>query len=177
MDRDWLSLATVAIGHTLGKVCGAPYRWVFDSSKGNSAPCIQSFEFPCLMRYLVDWQDMNHTNSYGIIRGLQFASFIVQYYGLVLDLLVLGLQRASEMAGPPQMPNDFLTFQVFKSKNHRFQMTTHFTTRKASSWYMCSSKYHMVKLYNFSVLFQHMLPQQKISFVWNCPEKLRIKQL
>lgn len=23
----------------------------------------------------------------------------------------LGLQRASEMAGPPQMPNDFLTFQ------------------------------------------------------------------
>lgn len=55
---------------------------------------------------------MNHTNSYGIIRGLQFASFIVQYYGLVLDLLVLGLHRASEMAGPPQMPNDFLTFQV-----------------------------------------------------------------
>ena len=56
-------------------------------------------------------QDMNHTNSYGIIRGLQFASFIVQYYGLVLDLLVLGLHRASEMAGAPQMPNDFLTFQ------------------------------------------------------------------
>ena len=55
---------------------------------------------------------MNHTNSYGVIRGLQFASFIVQYYGLVLDLLVLGLQRASEMAGPPQMPNDFLTYQV-----------------------------------------------------------------
>lgn len=60
---------------------------------------------------LSSFQDMNHTNSYGIIRGLQFASFIVQYYGLVLDLLVLGLQRASEMAGPPQMPNDFLTFQ------------------------------------------------------------------
>lgn len=54
---------------------------------------------------------MNHTNSYGIIRGLQFASFIVQYYGLVLDLLVLGLQRASEMAGPPQLPNDFLSYQ------------------------------------------------------------------
>lgn len=61
--------------------------------------------------FLFGLQDMNHTNSYGIIRGLQFASFIVQYYGLVLDLLVLGLQRASEMAGPPQMPNDFLTFQ------------------------------------------------------------------
>jgi len=31
--------------------------------------------------------------------------------GLVLDLLVLGLQRASEMAGPPQFPNNFLQFQ------------------------------------------------------------------
>lgn len=36
---------------------------------------------------------------------------MVQYYGLVLDLLVLGLQRASEMAGPPQIPNDFLSYQ------------------------------------------------------------------
>ncbi|KAH1004184.1 hypothetical protein HUJ04_003975 [Dendroctonus ponderosae] len=60
---------------------------------------------------VIHYKDMNHTNSYGIIRGLQFASFITQYYGLVLDLLILGLQRASEMAGPPQMPNDFLTFQ------------------------------------------------------------------
>ncbi|KAJ8312022.1 LOW QUALITY PROTEIN: hypothetical protein KUTeg_009395 [Tegillarca granosa] len=60
---------------------------------------------------VINYKDMNHTNSYGIIRGLQFASFIVQFFGLVLDLLVLGLHRASEMAGPPQMPNDFLTFQ------------------------------------------------------------------
>ena len=70
----------------------------------------------CLTWSLFCCQDMNHTNSYGIIRGLQFASFIVQYYGLVLDLLVLGLQRASEMAGPPQMPNDFLTFQDVASE-------------------------------------------------------------
>ena len=47
---------------------------------------------------------MAHTNAYGLIRGLQFASFIVQYYGLVLDLLLLGLTRASEIAGPPQVP-------------------------------------------------------------------------
>ena len=60
---------------------------------------------------VINYKDMNHTNSYGIIRGLQFASFVVQYYGLVLDLLVLGLQRASEMAGPPQFPNNFLSFQ------------------------------------------------------------------
>eukprot|EP00727_Mastigamoeba_balamuthi_P012919 m51a1_g825 putative pre-mrna-processing-splicing factor 8 (2396) ;mRNA; r:710828-718228 len=59
---------------------------------------------------VITYKDMNHTNSYGIIRGLQFASFIVQYYGLVLDLLVLGLTRASEIAGPPNMPNEFLTY-------------------------------------------------------------------
>lgn len=64
-----------------------------------------------------------------MIRGLQFSSFIFQvsksaliriiylhcfpsqYYGLVLDILILGLQRASEMAGPPQMPNNFLQFR------------------------------------------------------------------
>lgn len=51
----------------------------------------------------INYKDMNHTNSFGIIRGLQFASVIVQYYGLVLDLLVLGLKRASEIAGPPQV--------------------------------------------------------------------------
>ncbi|KAK2974421.1 hypothetical protein RJ640_021277 [Escallonia rubra] len=59
---------------------------------------------------VLSYKDMSHTNSYGLIRGLQFASFVVQYYGLVLDLLLLGLTRASEIAGPPHMPNEFITF-------------------------------------------------------------------
>eukprot|EP00921_Rhytidocystis_pertsovi_P010156 GHVQ01016254.1.p1 GENE.GHVQ01016254.1~~GHVQ01016254.1.p1 ORF type:complete len:1389 (-),score=164.53 GHVQ01016254.1:542-4489(-) len=53
---------------------------------------------------------MSHINSFGLVRGLQFASFVFQYYGLILDLLMLGLTRSSELAGPPNMPNDFLTF-------------------------------------------------------------------
>jgi pre-mRNA-processing factor 8 len=53
------------------------------------------------MNVVLSYKDMSHTNSYGMIRGLQFGSFIFQYYGLMLDLLVLGLQRASEIAGPP----------------------------------------------------------------------------
>lgn len=73
----------------------------------------------------INYKDMNHTNSFGlkifiyiiifvgIIRGLQFASFIVQYYGLVLDLLILGLRRASEIAGPPQVI--FFIFFTFKN--------------------------------------------------------------
>ena len=81
---------------------------------------------------------MNHTNSYGIIRGLQFASFIVQYYGLVLDLLVLGLQRASEMAGPPQMPNDFLTFQdVDTETNHPIRLYSRYIN-KVHIFFRCS---------------------------------------
>ena len=54
---------------------------------------------------------MAHTNTFGLIRGLQFSAFVFQYYGLVLDLLILGLQRASEIAGPPQMPNNFLRYR------------------------------------------------------------------
>jgi len=65
---------------------------------------------------LLNYKDMNHLNSYGLIRGLQFASFIFQYYGLVLDLLVLGLTRASELAGPPMKPNDFLCFDSISTE-------------------------------------------------------------
>ncbi|KAK4662200.1 pre-mRNA-splicing factor 8 [Podospora pseudopauciseta] len=57
------------------------------------------------------YKDMSHVNSYGMIRGLQFSAFVFQYYGLILDLLLLGPQRASDIAGPPQSPNDFLQFQ------------------------------------------------------------------
>ncbi|KAF8757846.1 U5 snRNA binding [Rhizoctonia solani] len=60
---------------------------------------------------VLTYKDMAHTNAYGLIRGLQFSAFVFQYYGLVLDLLILGLQRASEMAGPPQLPNNFLQFR------------------------------------------------------------------
>ena len=59
----------------------------------------------------LNYKDMKHLNRYGMIRGLQFAGFVFQYYGLVIDLLLLGLQRASEIAGPPQSPNDFLQFR------------------------------------------------------------------
>lgn len=60
---------------------------------------------------VIQYKDMSHTNTYGLIRGLQFASFIFQYYGMILDLLMLGLQRSSELAGPASMPNEFMSFQ------------------------------------------------------------------
>ncbi len=59
---------------------------------------------------VIAYKDMSHTNSYGFLRGVQFGSFIFQYYGMILDLLVLGLQRATEIAGPAQQPNEFMQF-------------------------------------------------------------------
>ncbi|EFA79942.1 pre-mRNA processing factor 8 [Heterostelium album PN500] len=74
---------------------------------------------------VINFKDMNHTNSYGLIRGLQFASFIFQYYGLVLDLLILGLNRAAEIAGPPNLPNPFLTYKDVETEtNHPIRLYT-----------------------------------------------------
>eukprot|EP01084_Bolivina_argentea_P006621 12562_1 len=65
----------------------------------------------CKNNIQISYKDMQHTNHYGLIRGLQFSSFIYQYYALVLDLLILGLTRASEIAGNKvEKPNDFLSF-------------------------------------------------------------------
>ena len=40
---------------------------------------------------VINYKDMNHTNSYGIIRGLQFSSFVVQYFGLVMVRILIDL--------------------------------------------------------------------------------------
>ncbi|KAK6611598.1 Pre-mRNA-processing-splicing factor 8 [Botrytis cinerea] len=76
------------------------------------------------------YKDMNHVNSYGMIRGLQFSAFVFQYYGLVLDLLLLGLQRASEIAGPPAGPNDFLQFRDRETETrHPIRLYTRYIDR------------------------------------------------
>jgi pre-mRNA-processing factor 8 len=58
----------------------------------------------------ISFKDMTHVNHYGLVRGLQFSSFVVQYHGFMSDLLILGLRRAAELAGPAAAPNDFLAF-------------------------------------------------------------------
>ena len=70
---------------------------------------------------------MMHTNSYGLVRGLQFSSFVFQFYGLVLDLLLLGLTRASELAGPPQLPNEYLCFKDVETEiRHPIRLYTRY---------------------------------------------------
>lgn len=65
---------------------------------------------------VLSYKDMSHTNYYGMIRGLQFASFLFQYYALMLDLLLLGLTRATEIAGPSNSPNEFMTFKNIETE-------------------------------------------------------------
>lgn len=116
---------------------------VWDTSKGQSNVMLQTtlnkvaekIDFTLLnrlLRLIVDsniadyitaknnigltYKDMSHVNKYGLIRGLQFSSFVFQYYGLVLDLLILGLERASELAGPANSPNEFLQFKSLEQE-------------------------------------------------------------
>ncbi|KAL4069003.1 RNA recognition motif of the spliceosomal PrP8-domain-containing protein [Scleroderma citrinum] len=63
------------------------------------------------------YKDMAH-QCIGLICGLQFSAFIFQYYDLVLDLLIPGLQQADEMAGPPQMPNNLLQYHDSAMETH-----------------------------------------------------------
>ncbi|PXF40526.1 Pre-mRNA-processing-splicing factor 8 [Gracilariopsis chorda] len=59
----------------------------------------------------ISFKVMPHRNFYGLTRGLQFSPFVMQYYGLMVDLLVPGLRRATELAGSPTIPNEWLTFE------------------------------------------------------------------
>ncbi|PWZ00736.1 PROCN-domain-containing protein [Testicularia cyperi] len=76
------------------------------------------------------FKDMTHVNSFGMVRGLQFSAFVFQYYGLVLDLLILGLQRASEMAGSPTMPNGLFQFRDTATETrHPIRLYTRYIDR------------------------------------------------
>eukprot|EP00760_Papus_ankaliazontas_P008488 PhM_4_TR13843/c0_g1_i1/m.79014/K12856/PRPF8, PRP8; pre-mRNA-processing factor 8 len=62
------------------------------------------------------YKDMTHSNHLGLLRGLQFAPFLVQFWGLAMDLAVLGLDRAAEIDGNPNHPNDFATFPDIRTE-------------------------------------------------------------
>lgn len=79
---------------------------------------------------VISFKDMMHTNTYGLIRGLQFASFVTQYYCLILDLLLLGLTRASEIAGPPEIPNTYLAYKDVPTEvRHPIRLYTRYIDR------------------------------------------------
>mgnify|MGYP001048050558 CR=1 FL=1 len=97
-----------------------------DMSHTNSYGIIRGFVvFLCALLMLVwlpllvwvgvscmDVVDGSADREFGVtVAGLQFASFMVQFYGLIIDLMVMGLKRSKEIAGELHAPNEFLTFR------------------------------------------------------------------
>lgn len=91
---------------------------------------------------VIAYKDMQHTNGYGLIRGLHFSTFLAQFYGLVMDLLLLGLTRASELAGPSKLPNEYLTFKdVATETRHPIRLYTRYLDKVrlvAAFWSACA---------------------------------------
>ena len=69
---------------------------------------------------VINYKDM--TPTYGIIRGLQFVSFVTQYFGP--QSARLGSLAFIENGQPPLMSNDFLIFKdVANEIAHPIQLT------------------------------------------------------
>lgn len=56
------------------------------------------------------FKDMSYINKRGLLKGLQFANFIYQLCGLMVDLDILGSERAIDLAGDVNDLNDFMSF-------------------------------------------------------------------
>ncbi|EPY24536.1 pre-mRNA-processing factor 8 [Strigomonas culicis] len=56
------------------------------------------------------FKDMEYDHHKGLIRGFMFSSFLAQYWGLIMDVLLLGTQRSQEIAGTSKKPNPFMSF-------------------------------------------------------------------
>mmetsp|Transcript_19339 Transcript_19339/g.27230 ORF Transcript_19339/g.27230 Transcript_19339/m.27230 type:complete len:2264 (-) Transcript_19339:163-6954(-) len=67
----------------------------------------------------VSYKDMTHLNIYGLIRGLQFSSFIVQIFNLIMDLILLGTKKASEFN------NKYRYLKSYKNNNQVYNDTIH----------------------------------------------------
>lgn len=59
---------------------------------------------------VVEFKDMSYHHHKGLIRGFMFSSFLAQYWGLLMDVLLLGTQRSKEIAGTSLKPNPFMSF-------------------------------------------------------------------
>lgn len=58
----------------------------------------------------VSYKDMSFLNQIGLLHGALNTGFLVQYWGLIIDLLFMGLERASDFIGDPKNPNMFMSF-------------------------------------------------------------------
>lgn len=59
---------------------------------------------------VLEFKDMSYHHHVGLLRGYMFSSFLAQYWGLMMDILLLGTQRSQELAGTATRPNPFMRF-------------------------------------------------------------------
>lgn len=39
----------------------------------------------------LNYKDMNHINNIGLLHGLNFSGFMIQFWGLIIDLMIIGV--------------------------------------------------------------------------------------
>lgn len=66
---------------------------------------------------VISFKDMSIVNQIGILQGIDVSGFLVHFWGLIIDLLFIGLERASDYIGNPLQPNDFLSFDSFQTED------------------------------------------------------------
>lgn len=54
---------------------------------------------------------MDFVNSIGLLQGTDVSGFLLQFWGLILDLLFIGLERAADILGNPSSPNEIFSFE------------------------------------------------------------------
>ena len=75
-----------------------------------------------------------------------------------MDLLVLGLRRASEMAGPPQMPNDFLTYQSTDIETaHPIRLYSRYVDRVHIFFKLATKLTHFMSVVSFYTLWKPLM--------------------
>ncbi|KAJ1631135.1 hypothetical protein T492DRAFT_870571, partial [Pavlovales sp. CCMP2436] len=91
---------------------------------------------PNLYRYIQPWESEFIDSQYALkkqeatAQNRRLTLEDLEYYGLILDLLALGLTRASELAGSPAIPNDYLGFaDVATEIRHPIRLYTRYVNK------------------------------------------------
>ena len=69
----------------------------------------------------LSFKDMTFSNTIGLLQGTDTAGFLMQFWGLVADLLFLGLERA-DFVGDPLNPNEIFSFESEVEESHPLKM-------------------------------------------------------
>uniref|UniRef100_A0A6T6SP05 mRNA splicing factor PRP8 n=1 Tax=Amorphochlora amoebiformis TaxID=1561963 RepID=A0A6T6SP05_9EUKA len=67
---------------------------------------------------IISFKDMSYMNILGIIRGIQFSTFIIQLYSITIDLLIIGLSRSLRLNKNSWLQNQDISSKVNEENQH-----------------------------------------------------------